>query len=119
MTLPSYLTIGGATVTLTRDNDGIIRLACDGCPHTDTTAWGDTDACALAQAHADMCRALPRLPDSATTRRRRMKRALAIALPFTALAVWWLRDSSHTTQIIATAVTICIATLITGWGGTT
>ena len=75
-----YLTVGGATVDITHDTlylydttPNVSHARCAGCeqysnqewaPHADRydngSSWADADARTWAQAHADVCRAMPR-----------------------------------------------------------
>jgi pyruvate-formate lyase-activating enzyme len=67
-----YLTVGGATVDLSRFTDGVL-IECGGCPNWSTMSYyapADTEvqrkqdavdaAARQAQEHAERCRALPR-----------------------------------------------------------
>ncbi|MFC7817582.1 hypothetical protein ACFUTR_23410 [Streptomyces sp. NPDC057367] len=61
-TIARYWTVAGATVDVTKTEDGDFRrydVKCTGCPHEDSSRIGD-NAHTSAQAHAERCRALPR-----------------------------------------------------------
>lgn len=72
MTLPSYLTVGGALVALARTGGQYpeaITSTCGGCGDTDQ--FNPADSLYLkdpGQAHAEVCRAVPRLPNGVIAR---------------------------------------------------
>lgn len=58
-TLPSFLTHGGATVTMTSDRDGY-SWTCHGCDDAERPYRNREDAVDDANQHADTCRSMPK-----------------------------------------------------------